>query len=138
MPRVLAIVGSTVLDSTNPLVIDEIIEAIYFIRPDKIISGGAKGVDTAAKTIANSLNIEFEEYLPENTRWQPNGYKARNLLIAENCTHLISIRSTKSRTYGSGWTADRAEEMDKAICRVQIDPDDQSIVEDPSITRFKD
>jgi hypothetical protein len=85
--------------------------------PNKIISGGAAGLDTIGITIANILDIPFKNYYPENPHWEPNGYKARNIEIAQVCTRLLSIRHFNSRTFGSGWTANHAEKLGKNVER---------------------
>lgn len=85
--------------------------------PDLIISGGAAGVDSWAIEVARELGVpyDFRNYLPENPRWQPRGFKARNLKIARTCTRLLAVRSVTSRTFGSGWTAIMAEELGKSV-----------------------
>jgi hypothetical protein len=114
-PYVLAIVGSTHFENPSWLrQADAIIRAeIRSSHPDKIISGGAKGIDLLAKAIAEELGIEFEEFKPKQRRWEPNGFKERNILIAEACSRLVRIACPKSTTYGSGWTRDRAAMLGK-------------------------
>lgn len=126
----LAVVGSTSFKSESGLEVaaDLIFRVIQKHRPDCIVSGGAKGVDSVAREVALSLGYEhvepherldrmgtFCEYLPRVQRWE--GYRERNLVIAQDCTHLLAIRCAHSRTYGSGWTADRAEEMGRQVHR---------------------
>lgn len=110
---VLAIIGSTKFQNPEALKqAEELIEkAIKNLKPDLVISGGAVGIDTLGVKIAKKHDINIKEYLPENPRWQPNGFKERNLLIANNCTHLLRIVCKDSKTYGSGWTHDRAKEL---------------------------
>jgi predicted Rossmann fold nucleotide-binding protein DprA/Smf involved in DNA uptake len=90
-------------------------------QPQVVITGGAPGVDSWAAREAGKRGIAVIEHRPANKRWKPHGFEERNLLIANDCTHLVCIRSSASRTYGSGWTADRAEELGKPVwrCRVQ-------------------
>lgn len=89
-------------------------------RPDQIISGGAPGIDTLARFIASEHGIPMREFLPRNQRWEPDGFKARNIEIAEACTRLLCIRSAESTTYGSGWTADHADRLGKLVWRVML------------------
>lgn len=118
MSDVLAIVGSTSWPDGDLAQVRRFIEtAIEDDRPDEIISGGAAGVDELAVQIARERGIPYREFRPRNRRWQPNGFKERNLKIANECTRLLAIRSQYSRTYGSGWTADRAEEHGKPVQR---------------------
>jgi hypothetical protein len=43
----------------------------------------------------------------------PGGFKERNLRIAVACDELVRIVAHGTRTYGSGWTRDRAAAMGK-------------------------
>lgn len=85
---------------------------------DMVVSGGAKsGVDAWAEEISAELGKEIRIYLPEHPRWEPDGYKARNILIARDCTGLLAIRCAHATSYGSGWTADFAEQLGKPVTR---------------------
>lgn len=119
---VLAIVGSRKLsDSVSLLHAHRLIdEVIGRQRPDWIISGGAPGIDTLARQVASMSKINFHEFLPVNQRWDPEGFKERNQIIADRCTRLMCIRSKLSETYGSGWTADRCEEQHKKVWRIEL------------------
>jgi len=109
---VLAIVGSRNFDRHMAIVeARDIIEGVLKRqRPDEIVSGGARGIDYLAKVIAGEYGIPFRECLPRNQRWEPDGFKARNIEIASACTRLLCIRSRSATSYGSGWTADYAEQ----------------------------
>ncbi len=119
---ILAIVGSVLLDEgEQTLRAEGLIElAIHKTMPDKIVSGGAAGIDSLAEKLSLWLEIPFQKFLPENKRWEPRGFKARNIQIAEVCTHLLCIRTKQSKTYGSGWTADYAESIGKQVIRKMI------------------
>jgi hypothetical protein len=87
-----------------------------------VVSGGAEGVDTVARSRAATFgwtveNRKFVEHLPKNRRWEPDGFKARDKLIAQDRTHLLRVYRPDSKTYGSGWTADRAEALGKVVRR---------------------
>jgi hypothetical protein len=92
----------------------------YLLDIEKIVSGGAIGVDSMAEKWANYYNIPVKIHLPKNRRWAPEGFKERNLKIAEDCTHLLCIRDKESKTYGSGWTSDRAKDMGKVVWRYDL------------------
>lgn len=85
-----------------------------------IVSGGARGIDSMAIEVTLAIEsvlaigLDYTEFLPAGNSWPY--YKVRNLRIAEACDELVRIVSPKSKTYGSGWTRDRAREMGK-ICR---------------------
>ena len=119
---ILAIVGSVALQAGDQTkyAANLIKEALSAYDPELVISGGAAGIDTLGKELAERLGYAFEEFLPENNRWEPNGFKARNTLIAEKCTHLLCIRTKQSTTYGSGWTADLAEKLGKHVWRFTV------------------
>lgn len=116
----LAIVGSTAFDrdrKATSAALDIISSAIMHLDPEVVISGGAVGIDSVAAELARSMGYDVIEHLPKYRRWKPDGYEARNLRIAQDCTHLLAIRHAASRTYGSGWTADRAGELGKVVYR---------------------
>lgn len=87
----IAIVGSrSILD--EKLVVDFILECHEFdTEYDKIISGGAKGVDTIAENFAKKYNIKTIIYKPE---WDKYGKRAgfiRNSDIINACDKCICI-----------------------------------------------
>ncbi len=45
-------------------------------------------------------------------RWW-DGFKPRNIQIATACERLVRIVSTTTKTYGSGWTRDYADNLGK-------------------------
>lgn len=108
----LAIVGSVVL-AGNADAQRLIEDAIARWKPTVVVSGGADGIDTMAVETAKRLGIDTCEHLPENGRWAPNGYKARNLIIAQDCDVLVRIVAFASKTYGSGWTRDQVARLGK-------------------------
>lgn len=124
-PVVLAVVGVRHFpDPRARRAAEALIDAVlYAHRPrieadgGRVVSGGAEGVDSLARLRAAGEfgwtieNGKFVEHLPEYHRWEPRGYKARNLRIARDCTHLVRLAPPAPGTYGSGWTADRAEEL---------------------------
>lgn len=118
---ILAIVGSTNLTlhqrQTAKRVIRGLIRA--YDKPP-VISGGARGIDELAEGIALNEGCLDRVFRPRFQRWEPEGFKARNILIAEACTVLWSLRSQQSTTYGSGWTADYAEEIGKEVHRLKL------------------
>lgn len=123
----LAVVGSTNITNKQRGIASVIIDGFFFsYSPDVVISGGAIGIDSLARGRVTAWNrdqewnINFIEFLPENPRWDPEGFKDRNIKIAEDCTHLLCIRTTQSTTYGSGWTADQAERLGKTVWRIKI------------------
>jgi len=119
----LAIVGSVTLagcDAARSL-IREVLERYH---PDLVISGGAAGIDTMARMEAEAMGIAVQEFLPARPRWG-DGYRPRNLKIAGACDVLIRIVDPDSKTYGSGWTRDRAVEMGKLTEEFEVRPNVQ-------------
>lgn len=123
----LAVVGSTNITPKQRGIASVIIDGFFFCySPEMVISGGAVGIDSLAdgRVIAwnreRGRNIDFKELLPKHHRWEPEGFKERNIKIAEECDFLLCIRSKQSTTYGSGWTADYAERLGKTVWRVTI------------------
>ncbi len=117
----LAVVGSTNINLDQKSIATTIIKGfILEYTPERIISGGAVGIDVLAANAADYLGTPTSIYFPKNARWEPEGYKERNTTIAQDCTHLLCIRTQQSTTYGSGWTADLAERLGKTVWRVLI------------------
>lgn len=122
----LALVGSTNLTEEQAQEANLIInKVIAELQPATVISGGAEGIDSIAEETAKLLGYNEDDdslviFLPENRRWEPNGFRTRNMLIAEASTILICIRSKQSKTYGSGWTADYAESLGKLVGRILL------------------
>lgn len=122
-PKRVAIVGSRrFADPDAPDRARQIIRSVVgqLCHGDSVISGGAPGVDTWAAELAAELGRECLVYEPLHHRWEPNGYKARNTLIARGCTSLVAIRCADATSYGSGWTADLAQQLQKPVTLWQL------------------
>lgn len=124
MSRILTIVGSQDLTVEQ---VEKVIEICHSeVRsyiPEKIYSGGAKGVDRIAIDVAGIYAVRWEEFTPTEEDLSYVGferYKPRNMKLAAICDRLVCIRSKQSRTYGSGWTADYAEKIGKQVERYKI------------------
>lgn len=124
MSRILTIVGSQELALGQIHKAWDIIKKeIQEYQPEKIYSGGAKGVDTYAIECANIMGFPWEEFRPTAEDLLLGGfgkYKPRNMKLAAICDRLVCIRSHQSTTYGSGWTADYAEKLGKQVERYKI------------------
>jgi hypothetical protein len=106
----LAIVGSVRLkgNETAQSIIEAVIRAH---QPTEVVSGGAEGIDTMAVEYAESIGIPTKVFYPRKKGWEY--YKERNIKIAKYCDQLVRIYSSKSKTYGSGFTKDYAEWLGK-------------------------
>jgi hypothetical protein len=129
-PCKLAIVGSTTfakkgMDDARLEAMQAIATVIDVVKPDIVISGGARGIDSYAEEIARQRGgLGLIIHTPKVTGWL--GYKARNLLIAQDCTRLVRIVASTSTTYGSGWTRDRAKELGKPVLEITINTGDRT------------
>jgi hypothetical protein len=87
----------------------------------EVISGGAPGIDERAEIAAANAGLPFHAELPTGRSWDgPGGFRERNEAIARRCTHLLCIRDRDATTYGSGWTADRAEALGRVVRRILL------------------
>ena len=71
----------------------DIVTPFIKVNGFSIVSGGAKGADSAAKIVAEELGVPIKEYLPdfkEHPNWL-DAFRARNKLIAENSTEVWSL-----------------------------------------------
>ena len=123
----LAVVGSTKLgESALASALIKYVLAKY--HPERVVSGGAAGIDTLAAGLARSQNIEVLEHLPKTRRWH-DGFRPRNIKIAEDCDALVRIALFGGKTYGSGWTRDYAAKLGKPteefICGPGVFADDR-------------
>jgi hypothetical protein len=116
----LAIVGSRDITVAQVGLATLIISGFLDANPEVMISGGAVGIDKLAEELAFIKKIPTDIKLPVKKQWEPDGYRIRNDNIAKACTHLLSIRTSQSATYGSGYTADRAESLGKVVIRVEL------------------
>jgi hypothetical protein len=95
--------------------------AIKKLSPGIVISGGADGSDKLAEEAAAELGYSeaagtLRILRPRVRRFHgPGGFHERDEQIAQACTHLLRIFCWHATTYGSGWTADRAEELSAIV-----------------------
>lgn len=126
----LAIVGTRTLACPGDIsaAVKAIRHSLNELRPVAFISGGAEGVDSLAQTIALLFGYSEDDatmviHRPRTKRFHgPGGYRARDTLIAEDCSHLLRLSCRQSTTYGSGWTADEAERLGRIVVRQQVCP----------------
>lgn len=90
-------------------------------RPDKIVSGGAKGADKLGALYAKEYGIPLLEYLPD---WDKHGKSAgfvRNKEIVNNCDYLIAFWDGVSK--GTKHSIDLAHKQDKVYKVVTFTPE---------------
>lgn len=79
----------------------------------KIVSGGARGVDSLAAKYANENNIELIEFIPD---WKKFGKKAgfiRNQIIIDNADIVIAFQENNSA--GTSHSVNLAKESNKTV-----------------------
>jgi len=95
-------------------------EVSNWVRWTSFVTGDADGIDKLVKQFCDYHLRDCEVLAPRNKIWKPDGYQARNILVAETCDELLCIRDPESTTYGSGWTANYAESLGKPVTRIEI------------------
>ena len=94
MKYIIAIVGSSHASAEMFIpYIRNIVKPYIGVDGFSIVSGGAKGADTAAKMVAEELGITIKEYLPDYKKY-PNwldAFRARNQLIAQASNEVWSL-----------------------------------------------
>jgi len=117
----LAIIGQREL--TEEQVSGVILESLSRLMPSKVISGGAKGVDSIAISISRKLGIETVEFLPvfkSKARYDViNGYYERNKKIVDACDLLIAIVGSR-KSGGSFYTINYAKKIGKEVIIYQV------------------
>jgi len=108
----LAIVGSRSLDGHPDAL--RVIRSVLDAHQARhvalvVVSGGAVGIDRMAAAEARRRSLQVVEHLPAGAGWRH--YRERNERIARDCDELVRIADPGSRTFGSGWTRDRAREL---------------------------
>ncbi len=120
-PMMLAIVGSRSLDG-NPDALRAIQGVLDWYQARHpvlvVVSGGARGIDRMAADEARRRGLQVVEHRPKGRSWRH--YRERNLRIVHDCDELVRIADPNSRSYGSGWTRDRAREFGRATSEYTV------------------
>jgi O-acetyl-ADP-ribose deacetylase (regulator of RNase III) len=131
----LAVVGSVSFADPHALKIARlvILDELLRVEPAVVVSGGAKGIDTLAGRLASELGyhqadgtlvvhypVRVPNPPPGMSRFEAGGYRARDQLVADDCTCLLRLACRHTSTYGSGWTADEAARQGKPVRQVQL------------------
>jgi len=94
---VLAIVGSRSYNNYNHFSIHlkHYLET-YKLKIDRIVSGGANGIDTLAQKYATEHKIPITIHYADWARWGRSAGPMRNQLIINDATHLVAFPDSKS------------------------------------------
>ena len=86
-------------------------------KPDEIISGGAKGVDTCAAIYAKENGIKLTEVLPDYKKHFKSAPLIRNQQIVEMADIVYAYWDSKSR--GTLFTINYAKKLKKPVIIAQ-------------------
>jgi len=107
----LAIIGSRNINNIN---LDDYIKE----KPDLVISGGAKGIDTIAWAWAVDNHIEIEVIRPEYNKYGKGAPLKRNEIIVQKSDKVIAFWDGNS--HGTKYVIDYANKTGKKIEVVKI------------------
>ena len=102
----LAIIGSRSIENLN---LDEYIKE----KPDTIISGGAKGIDTIAWEWALENHIEIIVHKPNHNIHGKWAALRRNDIIVDEADKIMAFWNGKST--GTKYVIDRAKKLNKPL-----------------------
>lgn len=110
----LAVVGSRKLSEHQKAVVWETLRVLNAeMKPTRILSGGAEGVDTLARQFADSKNIPINEFFPDYKRYSRGAPLKRNDQIVDACDEILVFWDNESR--GTKYTIERATKAGKPI-----------------------
>jgi hypothetical protein len=124
---ILAIVGTRSFANARALHYASFLieEEVRSLRWDSFVTGDPeysndKGVDAMCVQWCAVYDRSCRTLAPKYRRWEPEGFKARNIEIANTADEMLCIRNPGSSTYGSGWTADYMDTLGKPVTRILI------------------
>ena len=91
----------------------------------EIVSGGAKGIDTLARELANRRGIRLTEFLPDYRRFGRGAPLKRNESIAEYADCAIAFWD--GRSSGTAHTVKLFEGLGKPVKIILITPNENNI-----------
>jgi len=109
----IAIIGTRTINN-NKLVEGQIANYKF----DKIISGGARGVDTTVKNYAIKNNIPLQEILPDYKKYGRAAPIIRNKQIIKSGDFILIFWDNKSR--GTKFCIEYAKKLKKEICLILV------------------
>lgn len=119
----LAVIGSRSITDTD-------LTRYITDRPDEIISGGARGIDTLAAAYAEANGIPLTVFLPDYARYGRSATHIRNRLIIEHADSVLAIWDGKSR--GTLSSIGMARRLGKRLVVVNpYDDEDVPVLQQP-------
>ena len=82
---------------------------------EEIVSGGARGIDSAARRYAQSKGMKFKEFLPDYETFGNRAPLLRNLEIIDYCDMVLAFWDGKSR--GTRFVIDNCKKKNKP-CKI--------------------
>ncbi len=113
-----AVIGSRCQD-------DELIDRIREQLPPyttEIVSGGAKGVDQAAKQVAKELGIPFREFLPDYATFGKRAPLVRNDQIINHADMVLAFWDGES--HGTKYVIGECLKRGKRVVYIPLKGDD--------------
>lgn len=85
----------------------------------EIVSGGAKGVDTAAKEYANKNGIKLTEFFPEYKKYKKGAPLKRNIQIVDYSDEVLAFWDGHSK--GTDFVIKTCKKMNKNVTVILIE-----------------
>ncbi len=93
--KTIAVIGSRSFD--KEIVFNFLDAVLPFGDNFSVISGGAKGVDSAVREYCKEMNISFEEILPDYHRFGKAAPHVRNQRIIDQADEIVAIWDGSSK-----------------------------------------
>lgn len=103
----IAIVGSREISERTKQYVREFVRGLWILGTNEIVTGSARGVDTAAEEEAQVLGMKVKTHVPDYFRFGKVAPLIRNELIINDCDELIAFWDGKSK--GTKYTIGRAQ-----------------------------
>lgn len=118
---------------TNPFVLHKILLAIpQILHPSTIsmiVSGGARGADTVAEYIAESMHIIPEVYEADWNKYGKSAGPKRNVLIENNSDACFAIvNKPLSQSHGTKHTVSLFRANDKQVFLLEFDEEGKHMI----------
>ena len=110
-----AVIGSRSLHIPIPILATYIPSQV-----SEIVSGGARGIDTCARSFAETNDIKLTEFLPEYDKYGRSAPLKRNIQIIDYADEVVAIWDGKSR--GTAFVIHECRKRDKKVTVFCVEP----------------